>query len=174
VHACLRAMSRHARACAARIVQARARSRERSSAVFLGNAQAGYLLAGVLEAHPGMKLVAAREVERFLFRPGLAERARYYAVVFLNQMPLSHSPAHGAARRSSRTGSAAAFSGAWLHQAGLRGLRLSACGAWRWRASAPVLRQACVACARRLPYPTLTLHHVQAARHWRRSCWTCT
>ncbi|KAK9819570.1 hypothetical protein WJX81_001337 [Elliptochloris bilobata] len=57
--------------------------------------KAGYLLAGVLEAHPGMKLVAAREVERFMFRPGLAERARYYAVVFLNQMPLSHSPAHG-------------------------------------------------------------------------------
>lgn len=60
-------------------------------------AQAGYLLAGVLEAHPGMKLVAAREVERFLFRPGLAERARYFAVVFLNQLPLSHAPAHGAA-----------------------------------------------------------------------------
>lgn len=62
-----------------------------------GCVQAGYLLAGVLEAHPGMKLVAAREVERFLFRPGLAERARYYAVVFLNQLPLSHAPAHGAA-----------------------------------------------------------------------------
>ena len=44
-----------------------------------------------------MKLVAAREVERFLFRPGLAERARYYAVVFLNQLPLSHAPAHGEA-----------------------------------------------------------------------------
>jgi hypothetical protein len=34
-------------------------------------------------------------VERFLFRPGLAERARYYAVVFLNQMPLSHAPSQG-------------------------------------------------------------------------------
>lgn len=65
-------------------------------------AQAGYLLARVLEDHPGMKLVAAREVERFVFRPGLAERARYYAVVFLNQLPLSHSPAHGAAAPLSR------------------------------------------------------------------------
>lgn len=67
------------------------------SIVFAAPEQAGYLLANVLEAHPGMKLVAAREVERFLFRPGLAERARYYAVVFLNQVPLSHAPAHGAA-----------------------------------------------------------------------------
>ena len=43
-----------------------------------------------------MKAVVAREVERFLFRPGLQERARYYGVVFLNQMPLSHAASHGA------------------------------------------------------------------------------
>jgi len=30
------------------------------------------------------------QVERFLFRPGLQSRARYYAVLFLNQLPLSH------------------------------------------------------------------------------------
>ena len=42
-----------------------------------------------------MKAVVAREVERFLFRPGLAERARYYGVVFLNQMPLSHKASQG-------------------------------------------------------------------------------
>ena len=58
-------------------------------------AQAGYLLREVLEAHPAMKVVITREVEKFLFRPGLQERARYYGVIFLNQMPLSHNPALG-------------------------------------------------------------------------------
>ena len=43
-----------------------------------------------------MKSIAVSEVERFAFRPGLAERARYYAIVFLNQLPLSHHPAGGA------------------------------------------------------------------------------
>ena len=57
--------------------------------------QAGYLLREVLEAHPAMKVIVTREVEKFLFRPGLQERARYYGVIFLNQMPLSHSPAQG-------------------------------------------------------------------------------
>ncbi len=42
-----------------------------------------------------MKVVMAREVERFLFRPGLQERARYYGVIFLNQMPLSHNTKEG-------------------------------------------------------------------------------
>ena len=32
-------------------------------------AQAGYLLREVLEAHPAMKVVITREVEKFLFRP---------------------------------------------------------------------------------------------------------
>jgi ribosome biogenesis protein MAK21 len=58
--------------------------------------QAGYLLRTVLDAHPSMKLVMAREVERFMFRPNLQERARYYSVIFLNQMPLSHNPVQGA------------------------------------------------------------------------------
>ncbi|EIE24712.1 hypothetical protein COCSUDRAFT_14147 [Coccomyxa subellipsoidea C-169] len=57
--------------------------------------KAGYLLRGVLEEHPAMKVVMAREVERFLFRPGLQERARYYGVIFLNQMPLSHNASEG-------------------------------------------------------------------------------
>ncbi len=57
--------------------------------------QAGYLLREVLEAHPAMKVIITREVEKFLFRPGLQERARYYGVIFLNQMPLSHNPAQG-------------------------------------------------------------------------------
>jgi ribosome biogenesis protein MAK21 len=34
-------------------------------------------------------------VERFVFRPGLAERGRYYAVTFLNQLALSHRPQEG-------------------------------------------------------------------------------
>ncbi len=59
--------------------------------------QAGFLLGGVLAEHPGMKPVVVAEVQRFLFRPGLQERARYYAVVFLNQLQLSHHPVHGAA-----------------------------------------------------------------------------
>lgn len=43
-----------------------------------------------------MKPIVVAEVQRFLFRPGLQERARYYAVVFLNQLQLSHHPTHGA------------------------------------------------------------------------------
>ena len=43
-----------------------------------------------------MKPIVVGEVQRFMFRPGLQERARYYAVVFLNQLQLSHHPTHGA------------------------------------------------------------------------------
>eukprot|EP00887_Chlorella_sp_A99_P005084 scaffold25.g5084.t1 len=57
----------------------------------------GHLLGRLLAEHPGMRLVVAREVERFVFRPNLADRARYYAVVYLNQMLLDHRPARGAA-----------------------------------------------------------------------------
>ena len=42
-----------------------------------------------------MAPVTVREIERFLFRPGIAPRARYYAVVFLNQLQLSHDEARG-------------------------------------------------------------------------------
>lgn len=42
-----------------------------------------------------MKGVVVREVERFVFRPGLADRARYYCVVYLNQMVLSHRESQG-------------------------------------------------------------------------------
>ena len=58
-------------------------------------AQAGFLLGQVLSDHPGMKPIVVRETEAFIFRPGLQERARYYAVVFLNQLVLSRNPAHG-------------------------------------------------------------------------------
>jgi hypothetical protein len=63
--------------------------------------QAGYLLGNVLAEHPGMKPIVVAEVQRFMFRPGLQERARYYAVVFLNQLQLSHHPTHGARPQSS-------------------------------------------------------------------------
>jgi hypothetical protein len=63
--------------------------------------QAGYLLGQVIADHPGMKPIVVREVEAFIFRPGLQERARYYAVVFLNQLVLSRHAAHGAATVSS-------------------------------------------------------------------------
>ncbi len=42
-----------------------------------------------------MKVVVVREVEFFMFRPGLSERARYYGIVFLNQLALSHRESEG-------------------------------------------------------------------------------
>ena len=57
----------------------------------------GYLLSSLLQEHPAMKAVVVAEVQRFLFRQGLQERARYYGVVFLNQMVLSHRTDQGAA-----------------------------------------------------------------------------
>ena len=59
--------------------------------------QAGFMLGQVTADHPGMKPIVVRETEAFIFRPGLQERARYYAVVFLNQLVLSRNPAHGTA-----------------------------------------------------------------------------
>jgi len=52
--------------------------------------KAGYLITRLLTQHPNMKGVVVREVERFIFRPGLTDRARYYCVVYLNQMVLTH------------------------------------------------------------------------------------
>ena len=48
-----------------------------------------------------MKAVVATEVERFVFRPGLKDRAQYYAVIFLNQMVLSHKDSEGVLPRGS-------------------------------------------------------------------------
>lgn len=52
--------------------------------------KAGYLITRLLTQHPNMKGVVVREVERFIFRPGLTDRARYYCIVYLNQMVLTH------------------------------------------------------------------------------------
>ncbi|KAL3136772.1 hypothetical protein ABBQ38_005486 [Trebouxia sp. C0009 RCD-2024] len=57
--------------------------------------KAGYLLSSLLQEHPAMKVVVVAEVQRFMFRQGLQERARYYGVVFLNQMVLSHNASQG-------------------------------------------------------------------------------
>ena len=57
--------------------------------------KAGYLLSSLLQEHPAMKVVVVAEVQRFMFRQGLQERARYYGVVFLNQMVLSHHASQG-------------------------------------------------------------------------------
>lgn len=50
---------------------------------------AGYLLTKLLAHHHGMKHVVVREIEDFIYRPGLKDRARYYAVIYLNQIVLS-------------------------------------------------------------------------------------
>ena len=50
---------------------------------------AGYMLTRLLAQHAGMKHVVVREIEDFIYRPGLKDRARYYAVVYLNQIVLS-------------------------------------------------------------------------------------
>ncbi|WPT12707.1 Ribosome biogenesis protein NOC1 [Picochlorum sp. SENEW3] len=51
---------------------------------------AGYLITKLLAHHDGMKHVVVREIENFIYRPGLQDRARYYAVVYLNQIVLSN------------------------------------------------------------------------------------
>ncbi|KAJ3270930.1 hypothetical protein HDV01_007327 [Terramyces sp. JEL0728] len=55
--------------------------------------KATYLLTQLLIKHPAMKLVVIKEVERLLFRPNVADRARYYAITFLNQIILTKSKA---------------------------------------------------------------------------------
>lgn len=50
---------------------------------------AGYLITKLVAQHDGMKYHVVREIENFLYRPGLNDRARYYAVVYLNQLVLT-------------------------------------------------------------------------------------
>jgi len=56
---------------------------------------AGYMLTRLLAQHGGMKHVVVREIENFMYRPGLKDRARYYAVVYLNQIVLEKRDAPG-------------------------------------------------------------------------------
>eukprot|EP01134_Creolimax_fragrantissima_P000497 CFRG0497T1 len=53
-----------------------------------------YLLGQVVQAHPNMKLVVAREIEELVYRSNVSVRARYYSVCFLNQIILSHNESH--------------------------------------------------------------------------------
>ncbi|GLJ10892.1 hypothetical protein SUGI_0137430 [Cryptomeria japonica] len=50
---------------------------------------AGYHLSCLLSVHPNMKAVVIEEVDVFTFRPNVGLRARYHAVIFLNQILLS-------------------------------------------------------------------------------------
>ncbi|XP_058108729.1 protein SLOW WALKER 2 [Magnolia sinica] len=54
-----------------------------------GASNAVYHLENLLSNHPNMKAVVIDEVDRFLFRPHLGLRAKYHAVIFLNQILLS-------------------------------------------------------------------------------------
>lgn len=42
-----------------------------------------------------MKPIVFKEVRRFVFRPNLSDRAKYYSIIFLNQMVLSDKEAEG-------------------------------------------------------------------------------
>jgi ribosome biogenesis protein MAK21 len=50
--------------------------------------KATHLLSQLLVKHPMMKNIVIAEVERLLFRPNISERAKYYAITFLNQIVL--------------------------------------------------------------------------------------
>lgn len=45
-----------------------------------------YLLGQLIIHHPDMKAVVIQEVERLVYRPNLPDRAKYYALCFLNQV----------------------------------------------------------------------------------------
>lgn len=44
-----------------------------------------YCIKQLLQAHPGMKLVVAKEVEAFLARPNITERSQYFSVLLLSE-----------------------------------------------------------------------------------------
>lgn len=50
---------------------------------------AGHQLRLVLQSHPNMQLVIAREVQQLVHRPHLSPRALYSCIVFLNQLKFS-------------------------------------------------------------------------------------
>ncbi|KAJ2997244.1 hypothetical protein HDV02_005706 [Globomyces sp. JEL0801] len=51
--------------------------------------KATFQLSQLLIQHPKMKVIVIKEVERLLYRPNVADRARYYAITFLNQIVLT-------------------------------------------------------------------------------------
>jgi hypothetical protein len=50
--------------------------------------KSAYLLQCLTEHHPQMKTHIIKEVDQYLARPGLSEKAIYYAIIFLNQIVL--------------------------------------------------------------------------------------
>lgn len=55
-------------------------------------AAAGHELRAVVNAHPNMKIVIAREVQQLAHRPHLSPRALYNCIAFLNQLKLDAAP----------------------------------------------------------------------------------
>jgi ribosome biogenesis protein MAK21 len=52
-------------------------------------AKAAFLLSSLVEKHPAMKMVVVKEAENLIFRPNIAVKAQYYAIIFLNQILLT-------------------------------------------------------------------------------------
>ena len=50
---------------------------------------AGHQLRLVLQKHPNMRLIVAREVQQLAHRPHLSARALYNCIIFLNQLKLT-------------------------------------------------------------------------------------
>jgi hypothetical protein len=50
--------------------------------------QVVHLLKQLVKAHPNMRQVVAREVERIIHRPNVSKRCVYYGIVYLNQLVL--------------------------------------------------------------------------------------
>jgi ribosome biogenesis protein MAK21 len=52
-------------------------------------AKAGFLLQQLMSKHPAMKTVVVQEVQRFVNRPNIPQKALYFAVLLLNQIYLT-------------------------------------------------------------------------------------
>eukprot|EP01138_Halocafeteria_seosinensis_P014490 gb/GECG01014793.1/.p1 GENE.gb/GECG01014793.1/~~gb/GECG01014793.1/.p1 ORF type:complete len:827 (+),score=142.82 gb/GECG01014793.1/:1-2481(+) len=50
--------------------------------------KATFLLQQLVQKHQAMKPIVVREVQQFLVRPSVSQKARYYAILFLSQLPL--------------------------------------------------------------------------------------
>lgn len=93
--------------CAAELLQSRPEQEQALLALIVNKlgdrdrkvaSKSAFLLNQVVEHHPAMKGVVVREIEQFLARANLTERAQYYAVTFLNQLVLTHAEAPVARR----------------------------------------------------------------------------
>lgn len=77
---------------------------------------AGHQLRLILEDHPAMVNVVAREVQQLAHRPHLSPRALYSCVVFLNQLQLSRDPDEkGSTRNAPMTSLPASLINTYFH-----------------------------------------------------------